>query len=302
MFDDERMPYKTKVTETMSWNDIPTCKEAGIAVDYLMLRGIFMPAGVTPEQVDFYVDLFKKVRETPDWKKFMEDGAFNQTFMTGPEYAKWVEKAENTAQGPDEGSGLPGQALTAGAPPPGGAAPSAGARHAGRRPRTRLCRPSAMNDEDRSGDEAGISTRTVEVVVALLLFAFGATRHRRQRTASASRWGSDGPQSGYFPFYIGLLICISSAGDDGRRCCSRSGATARRRFRGGRPARRSSSLARWQVLSVLLPALVYVLFVQLIGIYVASAVYIALFMVWLGKYAWLKSVAVGARGQRLRSS
>ena len=48
-----------------------------------MLRGIFMPAGVTQEQVAFYVDLFKKVRETPDWKKFMEDGAFNQTFMTG---------------------------------------------------------------------------------------------------------------------------------------------------------------------------------------------------------------------------
>ena len=42
-----------------------------------MLRGIFMPPGVTPEQVDFYVDLFKKVRETPEWKKFMEEGAFN---------------------------------------------------------------------------------------------------------------------------------------------------------------------------------------------------------------------------------
>jgi tripartite-type tricarboxylate transporter receptor subunit TctC len=96
VFDDERMPYKAKVTATMSWNDIPSCKESGVGVDYLMLRGIFMPAGVTKEQVDFYVDLFKKVRETADWKKFMEDGAFNTTFMTGPEYAKWVEKAENT--------------------------------------------------------------------------------------------------------------------------------------------------------------------------------------------------------------
>ena len=65
-------------------------------VDYLMLRGIFMPAGVTKEQVAFYVDLFKKVRETPEWKKFMEDGAFNTTFMTGAEYAKWVEAAEKT--------------------------------------------------------------------------------------------------------------------------------------------------------------------------------------------------------------
>jgi putative tricarboxylic transport membrane protein len=96
VFDDERMPYKAKVTDTMSWNDIPPCKQAGVGVDYLMLRGIFMPAGVTKEQVDFYVDLFKKVRETPDWKKFMEDGAFNTTFMSGPDYAKWVENAENT--------------------------------------------------------------------------------------------------------------------------------------------------------------------------------------------------------------
>ncbi|MEO7156137.1 MAG: tripartite tricarboxylate transporter substrate-binding protein [Vicinamibacterales bacterium] len=96
VFDDQRMPYKAKVTTTLSWNDIPSCKESGVPVDYLMLRGIFMPAGVTKEQTDFYVDLFKKVRETPEWKKFMEDGAFNTTFMSGPEYTKWVESAENT--------------------------------------------------------------------------------------------------------------------------------------------------------------------------------------------------------------
>lgn len=96
VFDDERMPYKTKVTDTMSWNDIPTCKESGVPTDYVMLRGIFMPGGVSQEQVAYYVDLFKKVRETPEWKKFMEDGAFNQTFMTGSDYAKWVEKTENT--------------------------------------------------------------------------------------------------------------------------------------------------------------------------------------------------------------
>ena len=96
VFDDTRMPYKNKVTDTMSWYDIPTCKEAGVSTDYVMLRGIFMPAGATKEQVDFYVDLFKRVRETADWKKFMEDGAFNTTFMSGADYAKWVEKAEAT--------------------------------------------------------------------------------------------------------------------------------------------------------------------------------------------------------------
>jgi putative tricarboxylic transport membrane protein len=96
VFDDTRMPYKGKVTETMSWNDIPTCKEVGVNIDYVMLRGIFMAPGVTPEQVQFYVDLFKKVRETPEWKEFMEKGAFNTAFMTGPEYAKWLEQAEQT--------------------------------------------------------------------------------------------------------------------------------------------------------------------------------------------------------------
>jgi tripartite-type tricarboxylate transporter receptor subunit TctC len=63
-------------------------------MDYVMLRGIFMPGGVTQAQVDYYVEVFKKVRETPEWKKFMEDGAFNTTFMSGADYRKWVEKAE----------------------------------------------------------------------------------------------------------------------------------------------------------------------------------------------------------------
>jgi tripartite-type tricarboxylate transporter receptor subunit TctC len=94
VFDHERMPYKTKVTETQSWNDIPTCKEAGVPTDYTMLRGIFMAPGVSKDQTDYFVALMKKVRETPDWKEFMEKGAFNQTFMTGPEFTKWLEKAE----------------------------------------------------------------------------------------------------------------------------------------------------------------------------------------------------------------
>ncbi|MDH5534980.1 MAG: tripartite tricarboxylate transporter substrate-binding protein, partial [Betaproteobacteria bacterium] len=79
VFDDQRMPYKQKITDTMSWSDIPTCKESGIPTDYLMLRGIFMPGAVPKEAVDFYVNLFKKVRETPEWKDFMEKGAFNQS-------------------------------------------------------------------------------------------------------------------------------------------------------------------------------------------------------------------------------
>jgi len=94
VFDSKRMDYNTKVTQTMSWHDIPTCKESGLDVEYTMLRGIFMPAGVSQDQVNFYIDLFKKIRETPDWKEFTEKAAFNQSFMTGEPFVKWLTDAE----------------------------------------------------------------------------------------------------------------------------------------------------------------------------------------------------------------
>jgi tripartite-type tricarboxylate transporter receptor subunit TctC len=61
-----------------------------------MLRGIFMAPGVSKEQVDFYTKLLNKVRETPEWKDYMEKGAFNQTTMSGEAYVQWLGKAENT--------------------------------------------------------------------------------------------------------------------------------------------------------------------------------------------------------------
>ena len=94
VFDAKRMSYKAKVTKDMAWSDIPTCKERGIDIEYVMLRGIFMPGGVTAEQTQYYVDLLKKVRETPDWKEFIEKGAFTTTTRSGKEYADWVGKEE----------------------------------------------------------------------------------------------------------------------------------------------------------------------------------------------------------------
>jgi len=96
VFDSEPMKYTAKITATQSWGDIPPCKTQGLAVEYLMLRGIFMAPGVTKDQVDFYIELFKKVRATPDWKKFTEDGAFKDTFMVGKDYEAWLVEAENT--------------------------------------------------------------------------------------------------------------------------------------------------------------------------------------------------------------
>jgi len=88
------MPYNAKVTDKMSWADIPTCKEQGLDVDYLMLRGIFMPGGVRPDQVQYYVELLRKVQRTPEWTQLMEQGAFNQTSLEGREYVEWVAREE----------------------------------------------------------------------------------------------------------------------------------------------------------------------------------------------------------------
>ena len=76
-----------------------------------MLRGIFMTPGATKDQVNYYVDLFKKVRETPEWKKLMADGAFNQTFMTGPELHQVGRDRGKAPRRADEGGRLAGQAI-----------------------------------------------------------------------------------------------------------------------------------------------------------------------------------------------
>jgi putative tricarboxylic transport membrane protein len=94
VFDKQKMPYNDKLTATMSWADIPPCSAAGIPAEYVMLRGIFMPPGVSDAQLKFYVDLMAKVRALPEWKEFMNKGAFNQTTMSGQAYFDWVAKNE----------------------------------------------------------------------------------------------------------------------------------------------------------------------------------------------------------------
>ena len=77
------------------WKDIPTVKEAlGVDVSYLMLRGIFGAPGMPKEAVEWYVAFLKKVTETLEWKKYVEDGALKPAFATGAEYVKWVEENE----------------------------------------------------------------------------------------------------------------------------------------------------------------------------------------------------------------
>jgi putative tricarboxylic transport membrane protein len=92
VFDKERISYKTKVTDKQSWNDIPTCKEEGLDVQYLMLRAFFLPGKVTPEQSAFYVDLLKKVAQTAEYKDYMEKQALKPIFLTGKDMLNFLEE------------------------------------------------------------------------------------------------------------------------------------------------------------------------------------------------------------------
>ena len=88
VFDTERIPVG-------EWKNIPTLKEAlGSDIHYLMLRGIFGAPDMPKEAVDWYVGFLKKVTETPDWKKYMEENALKPAFSTGAEYVTWVEENE----------------------------------------------------------------------------------------------------------------------------------------------------------------------------------------------------------------
>ena len=88
VFDTQRIPVA-------EWKDIPTVKEAlGADVHYVMLRGIFGPPSMPKEAVDWYVAFLKKVYDTPEFQKYLTDGALKPAFATSAEYVKWVEENE----------------------------------------------------------------------------------------------------------------------------------------------------------------------------------------------------------------
>lgn len=130
--------------------------------------------------------------------------------------------------------------------------------------------------------QAGTRVVLIELVVAGFIFALGAlVAYDSYRIGSS--WAADGPQSGYFPFYIGLLTCICGAVVFGQNLLKLK--TDRRVF--------VTPSQFKQVLVILLPSTVYVLGVQQIGIYVPSALFIFLFMRFAGNYSWLRSTVVG---------
>lgn len=136
--------------------------------------------------------------------------------------------------------------------------------------------------DSHEASSKGAVTYIVDAVVAVLIAILGGVVIYGSRELGAG-WTSDGPGSGYFPFYIGVILVISGLGALYQALASKTRDLGI--FVDG------EQLGR--IMSVLIPAAVYVGVIQLIGIYVASVVYIVLFMVILGKYTWFKSVFVG---------
>jgi hypothetical protein len=130
---------------------------------------------------------------------------------------------------------------------------------------------------ERSG--SGPAHKTLEAGMALLIGAFGAVVIVGSVKAGIN-WGAEGPRAGFFPFYVGIAIVVSSLinlwhaqRDDDRRLFAEWGQLR-------------------QVMSVVVPTAIYVGAMPFIGLYVASTVFIAWFMRWLGGYRWLTTLAV----------
>jgi putative tricarboxylic transport membrane protein len=134
---------------------------------------------------------------------------------------------------------------------------------------------------DDRGGRAAFRVKSAELAVAALFFLFGAiVVYDSVRLGSG--WAADGPRPGYFPFYIGLLICIASAINFARAIAL--------------PAEKNKTFVQVGqlklVLTVLIPTALFAAAVTWIGIYTSAALFIAFFMRWLGKYAWWKVAAV----------
>ena len=135
--------------------------------------------------------------------------------------------------------------------------------------------------EGRQEGRAALRQKSAEIVVAALFFLAGAVVVYDSLRLGA-KWAEDGPQAGYFPFIVGVLICISAA------------INIAAVFTWARADDKTFVEAGQlkMVLAVLVPSSVYVALIGYLGIYVASALFVAFFMRWLGKYDWWKLAAV----------
>lgn len=133
--------------------------------------------------------------------------------------------------------------------------------------------------ETESGE--GIATYIVEAAVALIGIALGLIVIMGALEVGGAEWTADGPGAGYFPFYMGVIMTGACAWILLRAFVNKNTDVFVE----------NEGLKR--VLSVLIPIIIYVGAVQMVGIYVAGSIYIALFMIILGKFSLVKSLGVG---------
>ncbi len=128
----------------------------------------------------------------------------------------------------------------------------------------------------------GPSRSNVETIVALVVFFIGVVMVVDNYRLGAG-WATDGPQSGYFPLRIGVILCIAAIFVFRKSLFGKN--------------RDHDPFVTWpefkRVLQVLLPTMAYVLAIQFLGIYVASAIFIGGFMRVMDKSSWLYVLSVG---------
>lgn len=139
----------------------------------------------------------------------------------------------------------------------------------------------SLNTDFDNPDQPVIGTAVVEAFVAFVIFLLGVVIMYNSLALGAG-WSTDGPGAGYFPFYIGVILSISGGAILLQTIFGKEKDTS--------VFVRKEELNR--VLSVLIPAAIYVAAIYVLGIYVASAIYIALFMIVLGKFSPLKSILI----------
>ena len=134
-------------------------------------------------------------------------------------------------------------------------------------------------------EKSAASVKSADAIVAVMIFIFGAVV-AWDSTRLGAKWGSDGPEAGYFPFYIGIIICVASIVNFIHALRNTDGDSF------------VSVTSLKLVISVLVPTIIYVGLIGGagswggLGIYVASAIFIAAFMKWLGKYRWAMTLGV----------
>lgn len=138
---------------------------------------------------------------------------------------------------------------------------------------------------EKPEEKSAASVKLIDTATAVIMFAF-ASVVIYDSVRLGAKWGSDGPEAGYFPFYIGVILCIASV------------VNFVQAFRQTESESFVSFASLKMIMSVIVPTIVYVALIggigpiPALGIYVASAIFIALFMKWLGKYPWLLTVSV----------